>query len=83
MATSKRSTAPKSPARPKLHLVDDAPEETPAAGNSAVDRAEALVDRLGEWGHKLGRSLLRAGARVKEEVEDVWAEAKSAARSQS
>jgi hypothetical protein len=51
-----------------------------------MQRAEVLVDRLGERiGHYValfGFKLLRFAARAKEEAEDIWAEAQSVRRGQ-
>jgi hypothetical protein len=64
-----------------------APAATPTAGptaNSAVQRAEVLADRLGarvaSFTTTIGRSLFRFGARVREEAEDIWAEAQNIRR---
>ena len=50
-------------------------------GRPATERAEELVDRMGEGVGQLaslaGWRLLRAAAFVREEAEDVWAEAQS------
>ena len=54
---------------------------------AATERAEELVDRVGESvGHLAslaGWRLLRAAAFVREEAEDMWAEAQSIRRAQS
>ena len=46
-----------------------------------MERAEELVDRLGQRagqiGSELGQRLLRLAARAREEAEDIWAEAQS------
>ena len=56
-------------------------------GRTATARAEELVDRMGEGvGHLAslaGWRILRAAAFVREEAEDVWAEAQSVRRAQS
>ncbi len=53
----------------------------------ATERAEELVDRVGESvGHfaaLAGWRMLKAAAFVREEAEDVWAEAQSVRRAQS
>ncbi len=53
----------------------------------ATERAEELVDRVGESVGNLaslaGWRLLKAAAFVREEAEDVWAEAQSARRARS
>jgi hypothetical protein len=51
-----------------------------AAPNSeTMQRAEEIVDRLGEqigqYATAFGRALLRLAARAREEAEDIWAEA--------
>lgn len=58
-------------------------------GNSrrpATERAEELVDRLGEsvgqFASLAGLRLLRVAALAREEAEDVWAEAQSVRRAQ-
>jgi hypothetical protein len=49
-----------------------------------MERAEELVDRLGQRagqiGSDLGQRLLRLAARAREEAEDIWAEAQSMRR---
>jgi hypothetical protein len=49
-----------------------------------VARAEEIVDRLAARASELtsvwGRRLMRAAARIREEAEDVWAEAQSIRR---
>ena len=81
MATSRRRVVSE-PSRPALHIVEAPVEE--ASPVTPVDRAEELVDRwtglLAGWSRKVGQSVMKAGSRVKEEVEDVWAEAKSVSR---
>lgn len=53
----------------------------------ATERAEELVDRLGEsvgqFASLAGLRLLRVAALAREEAEDVWAEAQSVRRAQS
>jgi hypothetical protein len=60
-------------------------ESATAAGNSSkVDRAQVLADEIGkkvaDFTLSLGAKLVRAGALVREAVEDVWAEAQSIRR---
>jgi hypothetical protein len=54
------------------------------ADGSATHRAEEVVDRIAEkvanFTSLFGRQLLRLGARVREEAEDMWAEAQSIRR---
>ena len=49
-----------------------------------TERAEEMVDRLGQRagqiGLEVGQRLLRLAARVREEGEDIWAEAQSIRR---
>ena len=49
-----------------------------------MERAEELVDRLGQragqMGSELSQRLLRLAARAREEAEDIWAEAQSMRR---
>jgi hypothetical protein len=69
-----------------------AAKETPQQGadrsveDERMRRAEEWVDRLGarvgEATAFLGHQLLRLGARVREEAEDVWAEAQNLRRGQ-
>lgn len=53
----------------------------------ATERAEELVDRLGEsvgnFASLAGWRMLKVAAFVREEAEDVWAEAQSVRRAQS
>ena len=55
-----------------------------AADRETVQRAEEIVDHLGEQiGHYatlLGHGLLRLAARAREEAEDIWAEAQDIRR---
>jgi hypothetical protein len=48
---------------------------------AAIERAERLLDRLGEQvgyrSYQAGRGLLRLAARAREEAEDMWADARS------
>jgi hypothetical protein len=49
-----------------------------------MERAEEVVDRLGQRagqiGSEVGQRLLRLAARAREEAEDFWAEAQSTRR---
>jgi hypothetical protein len=46
-----------------------------------TERAEEVVDRLGQragqLGSEVGQRLVRLAARAREEAEDIWAEAQS------
>lgn len=42
-----------------------------------LDGAERAGEALGEFGSRVGRGIAAAAARVREEVEDIWAEAQS------
>ncbi|MBV9279773.1 MAG: hypothetical protein JOZ41_06810 [Chloroflexi bacterium] len=46
-----------------------------------TQRAEEMVDRMGQtvggFAAKVGLEIMKAGARAREEVEDMWAEAQS------
>ena len=48
-------------------------------------RAEELIDRagatLGGWLERFNREVLRTTARAREELEDIWAEARERAKS--
>ncbi len=61
---------------------DKAPDEGP--DHPAMERAEELVDRLGQrlglLATAAGLGILRLAARAREEAEDVWAEAQSLRR---
>ncbi len=50
-------------------------------GKPAMEKAEALVEsmgqRLGPFRTLLGLQIQKAGARVREEAEDMWAEAQN------
>jgi hypothetical protein len=48
-----------------------------AGGLSDVDRAEELVEA---WGERIGGWVAETTARVREEAEDMWAEAQSLRR---
>jgi hypothetical protein len=43
----------------------------------SLDDAERAGQALGEFGARVGRGIAAAAARVREEVEDIWAEAQS------
>lgn len=56
-----------------------------ARGTNGVERdglegAERAGELLGEWGSRVGRGIATAAARVREGVEDIWAEAQSVRR---
>jgi hypothetical protein len=57
------------------------PVDGQAAQRPALDRAEEMVDRLGEqlgqYATQAGQVLNRWLARAREEAEDMWAEAQS------
>ena len=59
---------------------------SPAGSNKApaMERAEALADRLGEqishYASVFGFKILQFAARAKEEAEDIWAEAQNIRR---
>ncbi len=58
-------------------------DESPQVAVNSADtaRAEELVgqmsDQVATWSSKLGFQLLKGVARVREEAEDIWAEAQS------
>ncbi len=58
-------------------------DESPQVAVSSADtaRAEELVgqmsDQVGTWSSKLSFQFLKGVARVREEAEDIWAEAQS------
>jgi hypothetical protein len=62
--------------------------EPSADGNSADESQAESAQRpvpgaeqtAEEWGEKIGRWVLRAAARAREEAEDVWAEAQAVRR---
>jgi hypothetical protein len=43
----------------------------------SLDGAERAGQAVGEFGSRVGRGIAAAAARVREEVEDIWAEAQS------
>jgi hypothetical protein len=45
-----------------------------------IDSAERVGQAAGEFGSRVGRGIAAAAARVREEVEDIWAEAQSIRR---
>ena len=86
MSTTRRKSTGTAP---KLHVVGDSeahPDpEVVSADHSAVDRAEKVVDHWREsvavWSSNVSHTVQRTSSRVKEELEDFWAEAKSLSRS--
>ena len=50
---------------------------TEPEGPEAAERASQAFE---EWGSRVGRGLAAVAARVREEVEDIWAEAQSIRR---
>lgn len=64
-----------------IHTSRDQQGQADGAYAEALGRAESMVDYLGhQAGHYVGLAglqLLRWGARFREEVEDIWAEAQS------
>ncbi len=58
--------------------------QTEEQGKLAKERAEVLVDRMGQrvsnWASRAGFQVQRAVARMREEVEDMWAEAENLRR---
>jgi predicted NBD/HSP70 family sugar kinase len=44
---------------------------------AASERAEQVLE---QWGSRLGRGVATAAARLREEAEDIWAEAQSVRR---
>ncbi len=58
--------------------------QPPQMPNETMQRAEVIVDQLGQrLGRVLsaaGQQLRKAGARAREEAEDIWAEAQSIRR---
>ncbi len=59
-------------------------ERYPASKRSAMERAEELVDRMGQRAGALaslaGLRVRKLAARAREEAEDVWAEAQTVRR---
>jgi hypothetical protein len=57
---------------------------SPDGSANRVDRAEQMVDKLAErvagFTSRWGRRVLWLGTRIKEEAEDLWAEAQSIRR---
>ena len=45
-----------------------------------LDDAERAGQAVGEFGARVGRGIAAAAVRVREEVEDIWAEAQSVRR---
>ena len=60
----------------------DGPRHSSDGPQGAGDgpRGEHAEDRLEDWGRKVGRFIASAAARVREEAEDIWAEAQSVRR---
>lgn len=62
-------------------MSDTPPQQVP---DETMQRAEAIVDqlgqRLGRFFSAAGQQLRKAGARAREEAEDIWAEAQSIRR---
>ncbi len=59
------------------------PEENGAAGDGgdAGTRARKDPEQVAEeWAERIGRWVVRSAARVKEEAEDIWAEAQELRR---
>ncbi len=58
--------------------------EQPATGQPATQRAEEIVDRVGErvgfFASSMAQRIRVATARAREEAEDMWAEAQSIRR---
>jgi hypothetical protein len=61
----------------------------PSANGTPIDESQAESARrpvagaeqaAEEWGEKIGRWVLRAAARAREEAEDIWAEAQAVRR---
>jgi hypothetical protein len=58
---------------------DGAASERPETDRA--DRVSGEADsNAEEWGERIGRWVLAAGARVREEAEDIWAEAQTLRR---
>lgn len=54
--------------------------DTSGVADDDLDGAERAGQLLGQWGSRVGRGIATAAARVREEVEDIWAEAQSVRR---
>jgi hypothetical protein len=50
------------------------------AGRERWANSEVAQQRLEQWGSRVGRAIAVAAARVREEAEDIWAEAQSIRR---
>jgi len=62
----------------------DAPSSPADSTPPTMQRAEEMVDRMGEqigrWATQLGHQVLKLAARAREEAEDIWAEAQNIRR---
>jgi hypothetical protein len=60
---------------------NSAPNSSPIDGSSTMERAEAIVDRmglrLGEWSSQASVQIQKVAARVREDAEDIWVEAQA------
>lgn len=60
---------------------DNSTVQDPAVGQIPTERAEELLARMerrvGPWASNVRLGILRQAARVREEAEDMWAEAQS------
>jgi hypothetical protein len=81
-----RTTGPEAKAAPAADANGTSEQQTHTAsadeaGRQATQRAEEMVDRLGEQiGHYvsvIGHNVLKWAARAREEAEDIWAEAQA------
>jgi hypothetical protein len=54
--------------------------DTNGVEGDSLDGAERAGQVLGQWGSRVGHGIATAAARVREEVEDMWAEAQSIRR---
>jgi hypothetical protein len=65
-------------------VADDSDKHSPRSADGperdGLDGAERAGDLLGQWGTRVGRGLAAVAVRVREEVEDIWAEAQSVRR---
>jgi hypothetical protein len=70
----------------ETRAADETEERQTAKEDDRMRRAEEWVDRVavrvGDATAFLGHELLRLGARVREEAEDIWAEAQNLRRGQ-
>ncbi len=78
-AADQRAEAAEHQPTHRLTESDAASADGQPADDSTVSRAEEMVDRVAarvaQWTSSFGRTLLRFGARAREEAEDMWAEA--------